>query len=67
MALLSNTAVLLGKELRTEFRSRELLPTTVVFIFIVIALFSITFHPTTSESQRLGQDCSGWPFFLPLR
>jgi len=28
MALLSNTAVLLGKELRTEFRSRELLTTT---------------------------------------
>src|SRR6266478_6625302 len=54
MALLSNTAVLLGKELRTEFRSRELLPTTVVFIFIVIALFSITLHPATSESRRLG-------------
>src|SRR5216684_8903854 len=46
MTLLSNTAVLLGKELRTEFRSRELLPTTVVF--------SITLHPTTNESQRLG-------------
>src|SRR6266481_5888145 len=63
MALLSNTAVLLGKELRTEFRSRELLPTTVVFIFIVIALFSITFHPTTSESQRLGPGLL-WVAFL---
>jgi heme exporter protein B len=63
MALLSNTAVLLGKELRTEFRSRELLPTTVVFIFIVIALFSITLHPTTSESRRLGPGLL-WVAFL---
>ena len=63
MALFSNTAALLGKELRTEFRSRELLPTTVVFIFIVIALFSITFHPTTSESQRLGPGLL-WVAFL---
>jgi len=31
MSLFSNTSVLLGKELRTEFRSRELLTTTVVF------------------------------------
>jgi heme exporter protein B len=63
MALLSNTAVLLGKELRTEFRSRELLPTTVVFIFIVIALFSITLRPTTSESRRLGPGLL-WVAFL---
>jgi len=63
MTLLSNPAVLLGKELRTEFRSRELLPTTVVFIFIVIALFSITLHPTTSESRRLGPGLL-WVAFL---
>src|SRR5271170_5982596 len=52
MALLSNAAVLLGKELRTEFRSRELLTTTVVFILIVIVLFSFTFDPTSDESRR---------------
>ena len=52
MSLLSNTAVLLGKELRTEFRSRELLTTTVVFILIVIVLFSFTFDPTSGESRR---------------
>src|SRR5712692_3481590 len=57
MTLLSNASALLGKELRTEFRSRELLPTTVVFIF------SITFHPTTSESQRLGPGLL-WVAFL---
>ena len=45
MALHSNTAVLLGKELRTEFRSRELLTTTTVFVLIVIVLFSFSFDP----------------------
>ncbi len=54
MSLLSNTADLLGKELRTEFRSRELLTTTVIFVLIVIVLFSFTFDPTSSESRRFG-------------
>jgi heme exporter protein B len=63
VSLLSNTSTLLEKELRTEFRSRELLTTTVVFILIVIVLFSITLHPTTSESQRLGPGLL-WVAFL---
>jgi heme exporter protein B len=54
MGLLSSTTALLGKELRTEFRSRELLTTTVVFILMVIVLFSFTFDPTYSESRRFG-------------
>src|SRR5262247_398481 len=54
MGLLSNTAVLLGKELRTEFRSRELLTTTIVFILMVVVLFSFTFDPTADESRRFG-------------
>jgi heme exporter protein B len=54
MSLLSNATTLLGKELRTEFRSRELLTTTVVFILMVIVLFSFTFDPTSSESRRFG-------------
>jgi heme exporter protein B len=54
MALFSNTAALFGKELRTEFRSRELLTTTVVFILIIIVLFSFTFDPTATESRRFG-------------
>ena len=54
MALLPNTAVLLGKELRTEFRSRELLTTTVVFILTIVVLFSFTFDPSVSESRRFG-------------
>src|ERR1700751_69141 len=54
MSLLSNTSALLGKELRTEFRSRELLTPTVVFILMVVVLFSFTFDPTSSESRRFG-------------
>jgi heme exporter protein B len=54
MGLLSNTAAILGKEVRTEFRSRELLSTTIVFVLIVIVLFSFTFDPTSNESRRFG-------------
>jgi heme exporter protein B len=54
MSLLSSTTALLGKELRTEFRRRELLTTTVVFILMVIVLFSFTFDPTYNESRRFG-------------
>src|SRR5437763_16069512 len=54
MALLSSTAVLLDKELRTEFRSRELLTTTTFFVLIVIVLFSFSFDPTSEESRRFG-------------
>src|SRR5260370_16216117 len=54
MALLSTAAVLVGKELRTEFRRRELLTTTTVFVLIVIVLFSFTFDPTSAESRRFG-------------
>jgi heme exporter protein B len=54
MGLFSNTAVLLSKELRTEFRSRELLTTTVVFILVVLILFSFAISPTTEESREFG-------------
>lgn len=52
MALARPTAVLLGKELQTEFRTRELLTTTVVFVLMVLVLFSFTFDPTSVESRR---------------
>ena len=52
MSLFSNTAILLGKELRTEFRSRELLTTTAVFILIVLVLFSFATNPGTEEARQ---------------
>jgi ABC-type transport system involved in multi-copper enzyme maturation permease subunit len=63
MSLLSNTAVLLGKELRTEFRSRELLTTTAVFILVVLIMFSFAINPTAEESRAF----CGWRFCSPLR
>jgi heme exporter protein B len=54
MSFFSNTVVLLSKELRTEFRSRELLTTTVVFILVVLILFSFAISPTTDESREFG-------------
>ncbi len=44
--------IVLGKELQTEFRTRELLNTTVVFVLMVLVLFSFTFDPTTEEARR---------------
>ena len=54
MALARPAAVLLGKELQTEFRTRELLTTTVVFVLMVLVLFSFTFDPSSSEARRFG-------------
>jgi heme exporter protein B len=54
MSLARATSVIFAKELRTEFRSRELLATTAVFVLIVMVLFSFTFNPTSSESRRFG-------------
>lgn len=63
MGLVSNTAALLGKELRTEFRSRELLTTTGVFILVVVVLFSFTFDPSLAESRRFAANLL-WLAFL---
>lgn len=48
------TAILLGKELRLEFRTRELLTATVIFALIVVVLFSVSFDLTATESRRYG-------------
>lgn len=49
---LRGAGIILGKELRAEFRTRELLNTTVVFVLMVVVLFSFTFDPSDSESRR---------------
>jgi heme exporter protein B len=54
LALVTPTTILLKKELRTEFRTRELLTTTWVFVITILVLFSFTFDPTTAESRRFG-------------
>jgi heme exporter protein B len=47
-------AIILAKEVRAEFRARELLNTTLVFAFVVIVMFSFAFDPTAAESRRFG-------------
>jgi heme exporter protein B len=54
VSLTRATAIILAKELRTEFRTRELLTTTFVFVLVVIVMFSYTFDPTSAESRRFG-------------
>jgi heme exporter protein B len=54
MGILHSTGILLGKELRVELRSRELVTTTAVFILVVVVLFSFTFDPSSTESRRFG-------------
>jgi heme exporter protein B len=46
--------ILLAKELRLEFRTRELLTSTVVFSLVIIMLFSYVIEPTPAESRRFG-------------
>src|SRR6202046_2016150 len=48
------SAILLAKELRLEFRTRELLSATIVFALVVVVLFSFAFDPTAAESRRYG-------------
>lgn len=47
-------AILLVKELRVEFRTRELLTATIVFALVTVVLFSFAFDPTPAESRRYG-------------
>ena len=54
MSTLRAAAILAAKELRAELRTRELLVTTIVFVLVVVVLFSFTFDPTSSESRRFG-------------
>ena len=45
---------ILAKEVRTEFRSRELLTTTAVFALMVVVMFSFSFDPTREEARKFG-------------
>ncbi len=54
MSLAQAATIILAKELRAEFRTRELLTTTFVFVLVVIVMFSYTFDPTSAESRRFG-------------
>ena len=49
-----SAAIVLVKEIRAEMRTRELLQTAVIFVVMVIVMFSFAFDPTAAESKRYG-------------
>ena len=54
MSVARSALTILRKELRAEFRTFELLTSTIVFVVLVVFLFSFAFDPTTAESRRFG-------------
>jgi heme exporter protein B len=48
------TFAVFAKELRVEFRSFELLTSTIIFALIVVFVFSFAFNPSAADSQRFG-------------
>ena len=54
MTLSRASFTIVAKELRAEFRSFELIISTLVFVLIVVFLFSFAFDPTVGESRRFG-------------
>jgi heme exporter protein B len=47
-------AIIVAKEVRAEFRARELLNTTLIFALVVVVIFSFAFDPTAAEARRFG-------------
>src|ERR1700689_5826164 len=47
-------AIILAKELRLEFRTRDPLTAPVIFALVVVVLFSFAFDPPAAESRRYG-------------
>ena len=54
MGTARSAAIILGKEIRAEMRTRELLQTTIVFTVIVVTLFNFAFEPSVAEARRIG-------------
>ena len=54
LGLARATADVFSKELRVEFRSFELLTSTIIFALIVVFVFSFAFSPSAADSQRFG-------------
>jgi heme exporter protein B len=63
MSVTRAALTLLAKELRCEFRTRELLNTTVIFALMVVVMFSFSFDPTDAEARRYGPGLL-WMAFL---
>jgi heme exporter protein B len=64
MNFLRSTFTLFAKEVRLEFRTRDLLTATVVFCLIILVFFSFAFDPTPAESRRYGPGLLWIAFFF---
>ena len=64
MKSLRAALTLFAKEVRVEFRTRELLTATLVFSLIIIVFFSFAFDPTPAESRRYGPGLLWIAFFF---
>ena len=64
MRSLRAALTLFAKEIRLEFRTRELLTATLVFSLIIIVFFSFAFDPTPAESRRYGPGLLWIAFFF---
>jgi heme exporter protein B len=54
VSLTRATASVFAKELRVEFRSFEILTSTIIFALIVVFVFSFAFNPSAADSRRFG-------------
>ena len=52
-SILKLTAVNLAKDLRLEWRSRDVFNSMLFFAVLVVVIFSFSFEPTAEESQRI--------------
>src|SRR5713226_9239522 len=67
MSLVRAARIVFAKELRTEFRARELLTTTIVFVLLVLALLALRLSRPPRNPAALARDCSGWRSYSPDR
>ena len=63
LSIVKLTAVNVGKDLRLEWRSRDVLNSMLFFALLVVVIFSFTFEPTAEESRRLAGGLI-WTAFL---
>jgi heme exporter protein B len=62
-SLLKLTAEQVGKDLRLEWRSRDVLNSMLFFALLVVVIFSFAFSPTVEESRRMAGGLV-WTAFL---
>jgi len=51
-----------GKDLRSEFRTKEALNASIAFSVVILVLFSFAFDPTSDSCRIFRADCYGWYF-----